>query len=382
MISADVFIDPLRRLGFSQYVGVPCSYLKPFINYVIAEPSLDYIGAASEGEAVGISMGAHLGGRRTVTMCQNSGLGNMVNPLTSLCFPFRVPTLLIVTWRGQPGTVDEPQHEQMGRITQDLLETLEIPWESFPQRQGDVEDVLGKADAYLTQQQRPFALVMTKNTVAPFELAAAPSSPVVKTEVTTAGSSGGDGRPTRTEALKLILGALEGDEALVATTGKTGRELFTLDDRPGNLYVVGGMGTAAAIGLGIAHARPDRRVVVIDGDGSALMKMGCFATIGYHQPRNLLHVVLDNEQHDSTGGQQTVSRVVRFHEVAAATNYRTACFAGDGPAFVSAMKQCCREDGPSLLHAKIAPGSPADLGRPTIQPHEVRDRFMRFLQTS
>ena len=117
MIQAAPFIEELRRLGYTQYAGVPCSYLKPFINYVIDDPSLNYTGATSEGEAVGISMGAHLAGAQTVTMCQNSGLGNMVNPMTSLNYPFRIPTLLITTWRGEPGRPDEPQHVLMGQIT-------------------------------------------------------------------------------------------------------------------------------------------------------------------------------------------------------------------------------------------------------------------------
>ena len=131
-----------------------------------------------------------------------------------------------------------------------------------------------------------------------------------------------DERLTRTEALELILATLEGDEAIIATTGKTGRELFTIADRPNHLYVVGGMGTASAIGFGVAHALPRQPVVVIDGDGAALMKMGSLATIGFYQPENFLHIILDNEVHDSTGGQQTASPTVRFAQVAAAANYR------------------------------------------------------------
>src|SRR5215207_9898368 len=142
MISAAAFIDQLRQLNYSQYAGVPCSFLKPFINYVIADPRSNYIGAASEGEAVGITLGAYLAGRKSVTMCQNSGLGNMVNPLTSLNYPFRVPTLLIATWRGQPGLKDEPQHEQMGQIMHQLLETLEIPWRAFPTEESEIAAVI------------------------------------------------------------------------------------------------------------------------------------------------------------------------------------------------------------------------------------------------
>src|SRR5436190_19086408 len=167
MIEASSFIELLRDFGYTQYAGVPCSFLTPFINYVIDDPMLDYVGATSEGEAVGFNLGAYLAGRKTVTMCQNSGLGNMVNPLTSLNYPFRVPGLLIVTWRGQPGLKDEPQHEQMGRITHQLLDTLEIPWLPFPRNEDEIEVVMAKADASMAERQRPFALVMQKGSVAP-----------------------------------------------------------------------------------------------------------------------------------------------------------------------------------------------------------------------
>ena len=166
MISACSFVDQLRGLGYSQYAGVPCSFLTSLINYVIDDPALDYIGATSEGEAVGITFGAFLAGRKTVTMCQNSGLGNMVNPLTSLNYPFRVPTLLIVTWRGQPEVKDEPQHEQMGRIVHRLLETLEIPCLPFPRSEAEIAKTMEQAEASMQKRKRPFALVMQKGSVA------------------------------------------------------------------------------------------------------------------------------------------------------------------------------------------------------------------------
>jgi phosphonopyruvate decarboxylase len=379
MIPASAFIEHLRTLGYSQYAGVPCSYLKPFINYVISDPGLNYIGAASEGEAVGISMGAFLGGRKTVAMCQNSGLGNMVNPLTSLNYPFRIPTLLITTWRGEPGRPDEPQHVLMGEITHRLLETMQIPWLPFPTDEAQIGPVMAQAEASMKERQLPFALVMSEGSVADQELSKVPQP----------GQAGGRAsgqfklpeqkRMIRTEALQAILGSLEGNEAIIATTGKTGRELFTIADRPNHLYVVGGMGTASAIGLGLAQAKPGQPVVVIDGDGAALMKLGSLATVGYCQPANLLHILLDNESHDSTGGQSTASSVVRFAEVAVAANYRHA-IAADDPAEVSAaVRQLRQSDGPSLLHIKLRSGSPKNLGRPTVKPHEVKERFMQFL---
>ena len=379
MISAFSFIDQLRDLGYSQYAGVPCSFLTPLINYVIGDPTLNYVGATSEGESVGITFGAFLAGRKTVTMCQNSGLGNMVNPLTSLNYPFRVPTLLIVTWRGQPQVNDEPQHEQMGRIMHHLLETLEIPCLPFPVSEAEIAKTMDEAETSMEERKRPFALVMQKGSVAPHALSRRLEPESIKTDLQQNLSANAKERLTRTRAIELILDALAGDEAIIATTGKTGRELFTISDLPNHLYVVGGMGTASAIGFGVAHALPKQSVVVIDGDGAVLMKLGALATIGFYQPSNLLHIILDNETHDSTGGQQTASGIVRFAALAAAANYRSA-FAVDRPDEIrDAVRLLRHRAGPSLLHVKIQPGWPANLGRPTVTPHEVKERFSQFL---
>jgi phosphonopyruvate decarboxylase len=311
-------------------------------------------------------------------MCQNSGLGNMVNPLTSLNYPFQIPTLLIVTWRGQPGVKDEPQHEQMGRIMHQLLDTLEIPWLPFPTEESEIAATMAKAEASMQARQRPFALVMAKDSISPHRLSGGPKPERVTTDVRENFSNGA--RLTRTEVLELILATLDGNEAIIATTGKTGRELFTVADRPNHLYVVGGMGTASAIGFGVAHALPRQPVVVIDGDGAALMKMGSLATIGFYQPENFLHIILDNEVHDSTGGQQTASPVVRFAQVAAAANYRAAIGVDQREEIRDAVRDLRHRAGPSLLHVKIRPGSPEKLGRPTVKPHEVKERFSAFLQ--
>jgi phosphonopyruvate decarboxylase len=382
MIQASAFIEHVKSLGYTQYAGVPCSYLKPFINYVIGDQSLNYIGATSEGEAVGITMGAYLGGRKTVTMCQNSGLGNMVNPLTSLNYPFQVPTLLITTWRGEPGRPDEPQHVLMGQITHQLLETMQIPWLPFPNEESKIADVMAQAEASMTERKLPFALVMSEGSVDECDLKEQPQPERVQTEVKQQLKLQTPQRMIRTEALQAILESLQGNEAVIATTGKTGRELFTIADRPNHLYVVGGMGTASGIGFGLAQAQPKLPVVVIDGDGAALMKLGALATIGYYQPANLLHILIDNESHDSTGGQRTVSGLVDFAAIAAAANYRYATSADDPADVRAAVKELRNKNGPSLLHIKIRAGSPNNLGRPTVKPHEVKERFMKFVTES
>ncbi|MFQ5534264.1 MAG: thiamine pyrophosphate-binding protein, partial [Sphingomonadales bacterium] len=162
MIEADEFLEPAFRQGFNFYTGVPCSFLTPLINRAIDAPRINYVGATSEGEAVAIAAGAWLAGRQAVVMGQNSGLGNMVNPLTSLSHPFRIPVLLIVTWRGRPGLGDEPQHEVMGRIIGDLLETLNIDHRPFPMSPDEVAPALDAARAAFKQSSLPFALIMEK----------------------------------------------------------------------------------------------------------------------------------------------------------------------------------------------------------------------------
>ena len=378
MIEAGRFIDEARRRGLDFYTGVPCSFLTPLINRVIGEPSLDYVGAASEGEAVAIAAGAWLAGRRTVVMCQNSGLGNMVNPLTSLNWPFRIPTLVIVTWRGQPGLKDEPQHQLMGQVTGDLLDMIDVRHLRFPDGEAGLAAALDTAVREMTDRELPFALIMHKDSVADEGLdqrAAQPPGVGAYSDRT----RGGD-RPSRLEALERMLHAAPPSAAVIATTGKCGRELFTLADRPQHLYQVGSMGCASGMGLGVA-LNVERPVVVLDGDGAALMKMGTLATIGAYGPANLVHVILDNGSHDSTGGQATVSAGVDFARIASACGYRSATLADTAEAFEDAFRDALRAPGPALLHVRIRPGSITELGRPTVTPPEVARRFQAFLKS-
>jgi phosphonopyruvate decarboxylase len=334
------------------------------------------VGATSEGEAVAVAAGAWLAGKKTVVMCQNSGLGNAVNPLTSLNFPFRIPTLLVVTWRGQPGIGDEPQHELMGRITDGLLDTMGIPRWPFPAATAEVEPSLALAESEMTRSDLPFAFVMAKDTVRDDGLREKPLDPRppgARRDLREHGP-----HPTRVAVLERFLALVAPDAAVVATTGKCGRELYTLADRPQHLYQVGSMGCASAMGLGVALHTP-RPVVVLDGDGAALMKMGNLATIGSRAPTNLVHVVLDNGVHDSTGGQATVSPNVDFAAIALASGYETGARADSLTGFEQALAATRGAPGPHLIHVRIAPGSLAKLGRPTIKPPEVARRFRRFL---
>jgi phosphonopyruvate decarboxylase len=380
MISAGEFIAEAVRHGFDFFTGVPCSFLTPLINGVLNDRSLRYIGATSEGEAVAIAAGAWLAGRRTVVMCQNSGLGNAVNPLTSLNAPFRIPTLLITTWRGQPGIPDEPQHAVMGAITHDLLSLIGLEQSAFPASAAELQAVMAAAADRLCVRELPYALVMAKGSVS--DEALAPITPIPPAGGRRYDDPAGDPPPTRLASLERFLARTDDQTAVIATTGKCGRELFTLADRRQHLYQVGSMGGASAMGLGVALNTP-RRVVVLDGDGAALMKLGNLATIGAYRPANLLHILLDNGVHDSTGGQATVSASVDFAVVALACGYRYAASCRSLDGFETALAQAGRPfepAGPALIHVRIAPGSLEKLGRPTIRPDEVARRFRQFLR--
>jgi phosphonopyruvate decarboxylase len=376
MIEAGAFLAAAGRIGTGFYTGVPCSFLTPLINRTASDRSLRYVGATSEGEAVAIAAGAWLAGRGTAVMCQNSGLGNAVNPLTSLNTPFRIPTLLIVTWRGQPGLQDEPQHELMGRITQSLLQVMELPHRRFPDRAENLGPVMEEAREAMARTGLPFALVLEKGSLRDEVL----DEPVraVHPPGQLVALIGLGPLPSRIAVLERVLAVVPDDMPIIATTGKAGRELFTLADREQHLYQVGSMGCASPMGLGVAMTS-GRRVLVLDGDGAALMKLGSMATIGAYQPAGLLHVLLDNGVHDSTGGQATVSAGVDFAAVALACGYRAGFVCDSEAGFAEAFGQALASEGPVLVHVRIRPGSLEKLGRPTIAPHEVAQRFRGFL---
>lgn len=374
MIEAEQFIQSARRRGIGLYSGVPCSYLKPFINSVIDSEELHYVGAANEGDAVAIAAGAELGGLPGVAMFQNSGFGNAVNPLTSLTHVFRIPLLLIVTLRGEPGgPADEPQHVQMGEITTGLLELMSIPWEFFPESVDKIEPCLSRAFAHMEQERRPYAFVMRKGSVAKSDLE---TQTDIRETATNGQTAAAKPEVLRADMLSAVQAVAGEEDVLVATTGYTGRELYAAGDRPNQIYMVGSMGCAVSVGLGLAIAQPSRRIVVLDGDGAALMRMGALATIGYERPANLLHIVLDNGLHESTGGQATVSRSIDFCGIAAACGYSSVASVSLPSELAVIVEQPTTQL--TFVHAPILPGIPT-LPRPSITPAEVATRLRTHL---
>jgi phosphonopyruvate decarboxylase len=385
-LHAAEFLEPAVARGFDFWSGVPCSFLTPFINYVVQSERIEYIGAAVEGEAVALAAGAYIAGRKTVVICQNSGLGNAVSPFTSLNHPFRIPTLFITTHRGAIAVDDEPQHVFMGRITGTLLDTVGIRWAPFPRTRAAVEPALDAAERWMDDERLPYAFVMEKDSVAEYALRAA-SVPRARAAGPVRGRFARPRRGwmDRTEAIRLIRDGLGDQYALLATTGKIARTLFTLGHRPNQFYVIGSMGYASAVGLGIHEALEGKQpVAVLDGDGAALMHMGVIATIGSRRPRRFVHVILDNEVHDSTGGQPTVSPTVDFAMVARACGYRQVWRVDSPGALQRAVRSASDGVGPALIHVKVARisgGAHArpEPGPPTLSPTVISEEFARWL---
>ncbi|WMY75959.1 phosphonopyruvate decarboxylase [Buttiauxella selenatireducens] len=367
METAHYFTYLLKEAGFNFFSGVPCSFLTQVIDHAIADPDLDYIAATSEGEAVALAAGAWLAGKQSVVMCQNSGLGNMVNPLTSLNAAFNIPVLLVITHRGKPGINDEPQHILMGEITPDLLTLLGIPSIILPAETSAMAEVITNAMHQVQNEQKTVAIIVEKGIFQ--EATVAKRTPSVL--------------PSRTAVLKQLLELAGEQDFLIATTGKTGRELFTLNDRPNNLYCVGSMGYASSLAQGIALFTPQRTVTIIDGDGAALMHPGNMATIGHLHNSNLIHLLLNNGVYDSTGGQETLAEGVNFAQVALGMGYAHAQYCASMSELTDAYRRA-REHvrGPVLLIINIAIGSMGDLGRPTVTPEQIAMRLKHQIKES
>lgn len=382
MISADKFLNPAKELGFNFFTGTPCSYLKPFINYVIDADGFDFVDSVNEGDAVAIAAGATLGGKRAVVMFQNSGLGNAVNPLTSLTYTFNIPVMVITTLRGEAGgPADEPQHELMGQITTAMLDTMKLKWSFFPQTEADVIPALKLADEYMKATNQPFVFVMRKDDVESYKLQKkkSPSKKEFQVDHTDQFELDYANRTTRTPVLEVVQNKLGDNVAVIATTGKTGRELYEVGDRANQFYMVGSMGCALAFGFGLAHVKPHLKVVVLDGDGALLMRTGSMATVGAYNPKNLLHVLIDNEAHDSTGGQGTVTGGVSFGSVAKGFGYTKVYSTDNLEKFSNMLVESKSNLGSTFIHLKTQKGSPDTLGRPKVTPAEVSIRFKQFI---
>jgi len=374
MLNTQIFGEKLKSLGFNYYSGVPCSFLKDLINYAIND--CEYIMAANEGDCVSIAAGAYLGGRKAVVLMQNSGLTNAVSPLTSLNYIFKIPVLGFVSLRGEPGVSDEPQHEIMGTITSEMLELMKIKWEYLSTDIKEAEQQLKRANVCI-ENKETFFFIVKKNSFEPVKLNE--QKLVISKNEIKIKKNKEDQSPSRLAALELLNKLKDNNTVLAATTGTTGRELYEIEDAPNNIYMVGSLGCISSLGLGLADVKKDKDIIAIDGDGSLLMRMGSLATNAYYHPKNMLHILLDNNTHDSTGGQATVSHNVDYVEIAASVGYPVSLYAHDLYELEKFIKEWKSRKVLTFITLRIAKGSKKDLGRPKVKPFEVAERLIKFL---
>ncbi|MFD7523155.1 phosphonopyruvate decarboxylase [Paenibacillus chitinolyticus] len=369
-----LFGEELNKLGYSFFSGVPCSFLKNLINYAINE--CDYVAAANEGDAVAIASGAYVGGKKSVVLMQNSGLTNAVSPLTSLNYPFRIPLLGFVSLRGEPGIPDEPQHELMGRITTQMLDLMDVEWQYLSKDFEEAKKQLIQADEHIGRN-RPFFFVVKKGTFDKVQLRDQPT--FIQLNQIRQHAHTDHQMPTRYEALSAINSMKDGNTVQLATTGKTGRELYEIEDADNNLYMVGSMGCISSLGLGLALSQPSKDIVVIDGDGSLLMRMGSLATNAYYHPANMIHILLDNNAHESTGGQSTVSHSINFIDIAASCGYTNSVHVHSLEELQAFLQEWKVNKGLTFVLLRISKHSKDQLARPHMKPHEVKERLQRFI---
>ena len=373
----------LDRHGFDFFTGVPCSLVEDLIAALETHPRFPWLAAVREDVAVGLAAGAWLGGRRPVVVMQNSGLGTSLNALASLSLMYGLPALLLVTWRGYQGK-DAPEHLLMGEISPGLLDLLGIPYRMLSP--DSIEEHLAWATRELDAREIPVALLVPPGVVVAPE--ATRHSGIARAAATTTLSRApapaiaapalpAELRPviSRRQALAAALKEL-GDAPAIHANGFICRESFGIGDRPQNFYMIGSMGLAAPIGLGVALARPAHRAVVFDGDGNVLMSLGTLAMVGSLAPRNLVHVVFDNEVYGSTGGQRSPSRETRLDRLALGAGYRTVTAATTPDEIALALRSAA--DGPHFVLVKVTTEeSPAP--RIPHTPRAIRDRFRSIL---
>ncbi|MGZ8393300.1 MAG: phosphonopyruvate decarboxylase [Nitrospira sp.] len=373
MIDPHEFVEHLQSNAVEFFTGVPDSLLKDLCGCLEQLPRADqHIVAANEGGAIGLALGYHLATRKVpLVYLQNSGLGNVINPLLSLVDEevYSIPMLLVIGWRGEPDVHDEPQHKKQGRVMLAMLEAMEIPYSVLGPEVDHAETILADALAYVRKASAPFALVIKKGTFKAFT-----GSRVELQEF----------QLSREEAIQQALDVLDENDMVVATTGMPSREVYECRAKKGeghqrDFLTVGGMGHASQIALGIALQEPERSIYCLDGDGAVLMHMGAFAINGSLKARNLKHIILNNGAHDSVGGQPTVGLSIDLLSIARAVGYPHAVRAQTREELHSSLLALKDSIGPSLLEIRVHRGARKDLCRPATTPAQNKNLFMDFI---
>ena len=374
MIQPKFFYDTLASFGIDFYAGVPDSLLKNLCAYITdhADASHNII-AANEGGAMGLAAGHYLAtGEIPVVYMQNSGEGNIINPLASLTDKdvYNIPVLLVIGWRGKPGVHDEPQHVKQGKVTTGLLNVMGIDYTVLSKEEDKAAAQIKKAVEYMQQSKECFALVIEKDTFDAYTLLN-----VEKNNLTL----------SREEAIQTVAAALDANDAIVSTTGMISRELFEYrtamnQGHERDFLTVGSMGHASQIALGIALEKTDRKIWCFDGDGASIMHMGSMAIVAQKAPRNYIHVVFNNGAHDSVGGQPTVGLHIDLPAIANAVGYKHTYSCNTKEYLQELLENIKKQEGPILLQVCVKKGNRKDLGRPTTTPIQNKEALMEFLK--
>jgi phosphonopyruvate decarboxylase len=373
MLACNDFYNALTKHNITFFTGVPDSLLKDICAYITDHTGSDrHIITANEGNAVALAVGYYLStGYPGLVYMQNSGLGNTVNPLTSLADPdvYSIPLLMLIGWRGEPDVKDEPQHAKQGKITLQLLETLGVPYSVIPEEPVQALLVLQEATRVMEQRRCPYALVVRANTFQPYKL---------QEQIVTSYEM------VREDAIKSFAEWNQPQDLVVSTTGKASRELFEQRQHVGRMgqdfLTVGSMGHASQIALGIALMHADRQVFCLDGDGAFIMHMGALATIGSQHVPNFKHIVINNGAHDSVGGQPTAGFDIDIPSIAQACGYTHAATAETREQLMAQLDHLRALRGPALLEVRVNKGARPNLGRPTTSPIQNKESFMTLLQ--
>jgi phosphonopyruvate decarboxylase len=373
MIRPEFFIEALREKGIDCFAGVPDSLLKNICAYITDHfDAAHNIIAANEGAAVGLAAGHYLAtGQPACVYMQNSGEGNIINPLASLTDQevYNIPVLLLIGWRGRPGVHDEPQHVKQGKVTTGLLNVMGVNYEVLSKEEDKAAKQIEKAAKALANKE-VFALVIEKDTFEDYKLQ--------NVEVN-------DLTMSREEAIQTVAAALGEKDCIVSTTGMISRELFEYraalnQGHERDFLTVGSMGHASQIALGIAMAKPDRKVWCFDGDGAAIMHMGSMAIVANKAPKNYVHVVFNNGAHDSVGGQPTVGLKIDLPRVARAVGYPHTYSVSTKEDLMDVLNEVKKSNDLSLIEIKVRKGNRKDLGRPTTTPIQNKEALMDFLR--
>ncbi|MBS4208295.1 phosphonopyruvate decarboxylase [Bacillus sp. FJAT-50079] len=367
------FVSQLQRNKINFYTGVPDSQLKAFNNYLMNVYGIsdNHIIAANEGNAVALAAGYHLStGKIPCVYLQNSGLGNIVNPVTSLLNDkvYGIPCVFVIGWRGEPGVPDEPQHRFQGEITLQMLEDLEIDNMVI-----DKDTTENELDEKMTE----FKLLLNAGKSVAFIVKKGGLSYNEKVSYK-------NEHPTSREDIIRFITDVAGEDIIISTTGKTSRELFEIREEKGQFHkydflTVGSMGHSSSIALGVALNKPNKRVWCLDGDGAALMHLGAMAVIGEKSPENYIHVIINNGAHESVGGQPTVSMNMNLGQIALGCGYKKIYHAANLDELKPILSEIEGKQGPIFIEIKSAIGSRDDLGRPTSTPIENKKAFMEYL---